>query len=51
MLVGELLYRIAGLLQNWEILCPPEKKDLMKQIVKKIKEVPKMTFCLPEAGA
>jgi hypothetical protein len=28
-----------------------EKKDLMKLIVKKIKEVPKMTLCLPEAGA
>jgi hypothetical protein len=25
------------------------KKDLMKLIVKKIKEVPKMTLCLPEA--
>jgi hypothetical protein len=45
-----LLYRIAGLWQNWEILCPPEKKDLMKIIVKKIKAAAKMTFCLPEAG-
>jgi hypothetical protein len=44
-----LLYRIAGLLQNWEIICPPEKD--LKLIVKKIKEVPKMIFCLPEAGA
>jgi hypothetical protein len=45
-----LPYKIAGLLQNWEILCPPEKKDMMKHIVKKHKEVPKMTFCLPKAG-
>jgi hypothetical protein len=46
-----LLYRIAGILQNWEILCPVEKKDWMKLIVKKIKEVPKMILCLPGAGA
>jgi hypothetical protein len=46
-----LLYRITGLLQNWEILCPSEKQDLMRHIVKKIKMASKMTFCLPEAGA
>jgi hypothetical protein len=31
-----LLFRIAGLLQSWEILCPPEK-DQMKVLVKNIK--------------
>jgi hypothetical protein len=49
--MNTLLYRIAGLLQNWEILCPPEKQDLMRHIVKKIKMATRMTFCLPEAGA
>jgi len=45
-----LLYRMAGLLQNWAILCPPEKKDLMKIIVKKIWAAAKTTLCFPEAG-
>jgi hypothetical protein len=42
-----LFFRIAGLLQHWEILCPAEKKDQLQLYVKKIKEAPKMIFCLP----
>lgn len=40
--------RIAGTLQNWKILCPPEKKDQLRFDMKEIKGVSKMTFCLPD---
>ena len=36
-----LLYKIVGLLQNWIILCPPEKKELLKTTLEEIKPSPK----------
>jgi len=36
-----LLYKIVGLLQNWIILCPPEKKELLKTTLEEIKASPK----------
>jgi hypothetical protein len=56
---NEILFQNVGwrtsLQDSWALaklgdLVSPEKKDLVKQIEKKIEEVPKMTFCLPEAG-
>jgi hypothetical protein len=45
--VGLLFYKIAGLLQNWEILCPLEKKAQLQSYVKKIREAAMMIFCIP----
>lgn len=42
-----LLYKIAGTLQSWVVLCPVEKRDILHQAVEKIKEIPKTTYCLP----
>jgi hypothetical protein len=32
-----LLFRIAGLLQNWIILFPPSKKEMLQEVINKIK--------------
>jgi hypothetical protein len=32
-----LLFRVAGLLSNWKILCPPDKRDLLEEYISKIK--------------
>ena len=32
-----LLFRISGLLLNWMILCPTDKKDLLMEYIDKIK--------------
>jgi hypothetical protein len=32
-----LFFRVAGLLSNWKILCPPDKRDLLEEYISKIK--------------
>lgn len=32
-----LLFRVAGLLTNWTILCPSDKKDLLVEYINRIK--------------
>jgi hypothetical protein len=32
-----LLFRVAGLLSKWKILCPPDKRDLLEEYISNIK--------------
>jgi hypothetical protein len=44
-----LLFRIAGLLQNWIILCPPSKKEMLQEVINKIKLAAGRILWLPYA--
>jgi hypothetical protein len=42
-----LLYRISGLLQNWVILCPADKRELLVDYINKIKSAAGQILWLP----
>lgn len=42
-----LLYRICGVLQNWVVLCPQEKKEQLQDCIQKIKMEAMKTFWIP----
>jgi hypothetical protein len=42
-----LLFRISGLLQNWMILCPVDKKPLLMDCIDKIKMAAGTILWLP----
>ena len=42
-----LLFRIAGVLLSWMVLCPPDKKDYLKDCIDKIKLAASKTLWLP----
>jgi hypothetical protein len=42
-----LLYGIAGLLQNWIVVCPGDKKEVVTDIVSKIKSLAGESLWLP----
>jgi len=42
-----LMFRIAGFLHNWIILCPPEKKELLKLWMEEIKNSARRVLWLP----
>jgi hypothetical protein len=42
-----LLFRISGLLQNWIILCPADRKERLKEVISKIKSAAGRILWLP----
>lgn len=42
-----LLFRVSGLLQNWIILCPSDKKVMLEEVIYKIKLVAGRVLWLP----
>ena len=42
-----LLFRIAGLLQNWTVLCPPDKRMELEDIISNIKTASGEILWLP----
>jgi hypothetical protein len=42
-----LLYRIARQLQNWIVLCPGDKKEVVTDIISKIKSLAGESLWLP----
>lgn len=45
-----LLYRLAAMVQKWEIICPEEKKETLRLKVERIKEVAGQVHWLPWIG-
>jgi hypothetical protein len=43
-----LFYKIHGLLQNWKVLCPVDKRDLLETFLKDLKTAAKMVAWLPD---
>lgn len=42
-----LLFRLAGVLQSWTVLCPPGKETEMDSVIAKVKEAARTTLWLP----
>lgn len=42
-----LLFRISGLLENWTVLCPVDKKEVLGEYIRMIKLAARMTMWLP----
>lgn len=45
--MGMLLCRIGGLLQNWVVLCAPEKKERLLEFLNKIKAAARTVLWIP----
>lgn len=43
-----LLFKIVGLLQNWIVLCPADKKELLNNLLKEIRASAKRILWLPD---
>ena len=43
-----LFYKILGLLQNWIVLCPVNKKKRLDGFLEDLKTAAKMIYWLPE---
>jgi hypothetical protein len=42
-----LLCRISGLLENWTVLCPVDKREVLGEYISKIKSAARMTMWMP----